>query len=341
MMPSVTVVIPCYNEAAHIIKCLDSIVGNGLPEDRLEILVVDGVSADGTPQLVADYARRHPCVRMIENPRRLIPAALNLGIAAARFEFILRMDAHSTLESGYIERCLESLDQRAAERVGGCLETRPQEETPLGRAIAHALSSRFGVGNSVFRTMGGTESALLVDTVPFWCCRRSLFDKAGVFDERLVASEDVEFSLRLKRLGLRTALVPGARGTYFARSSLAAFWKHNIRNGIWAILPFRYVDGMPVRPRHLIPLLFVSSLAAAGLLAAGGASHWPLLLVAGSYLACNVLASIAAAYRARDFGVLFLMPIAFAVLHIGYGAGSLMGVARLIPHPMQKELRPC
>ena len=336
-MPSVTVVVPCYNEAGHIIRCLDSIVGNGLPEDRLEILVVDGASSDGTSVLVADYARRHPSVRLIGNPRRLIPAALNLGIAAARFEFVLRMDAHSTLEPGYIERCLECLDQGVAERIGGCLETRPQEETLLGRAIALALSSPFGVGNSVFRTASGTKTPLLVDTVPFWCCHRSLFEKAGLFDERLSASEDVEFSLRLKRLGLRTALAPGARGTYFARSGLAAFWKHNIRNGIWAVLPFRYVDGMPVRPRHLIPLLFVSSLVAACVLSASGASNWPLLLVAGSYLACSLFISLATACRKRQFGMLFWMPVAFGALHVGYGAGSLMGVGQLILGSARKE----
>jgi glycosyltransferase involved in cell wall biosynthesis len=328
-LPLVTVLVPSRNEASFIESCLDSIISNGYPESLLQLLVIDGQSDDGTVGIVRRYESAHPCVSLIENPRRITPSALNLGVKAARGDFIVWMSAHNKYDPGYIRNCVEWALRTGADNVGGVIVTAPRDNTLFGRAVTLALAHRFGNGGSKFRMP--VAEPVWADTVFGGCYRRDVFNKIGLFNENLVRGQDFEFNVRLHRAGLRTLLVPNVRSTYFARSKPLDFLKHNWANGVWAILPFRYSDVVPVSFRHLVPMLFVGFLISTALL---GIWIQPLALasifVSGLYVVGTLLVSAAIAIEQRDARLLAVMPIVFWSLHLTYGLGSLWAGIRSI-----------
>jgi glycosyltransferase involved in cell wall biosynthesis len=326
-LPLVTVLVPCRNEARFIESCLRSIVQNDYPESKLHVLVLDGSSEDGTWEIVKEYERVHPVVHLLHNPRRITSAALNVGIDAARGEYVLWMSAHNQYGPSYIRDCVQWAIKSGADNVGGVIVAVPRENTLFGKAIVIALAHRFGNGGSKFRQK--LTEPVWADTVFGGCYRRDVFAKVGRFNEDLVRGQDFEFNVRLHRAGFRTLLVPSIRSTYFARSSLADFLAHNWANGVWAILPFRYSDVVPVSFRHVVPMLFAGTLLTLALIgivvpvAAIGA-----LAALGLYAGVTFLVSIAIAIDHRDARLLFVMPVVFSSLHLTYGFGSLWAAVR-------------
>jgi len=329
MTPLVSVIIPCRDEARYIERCLASVLASEW--DRLEVIVADGMSVDGTRERVDQYAARDRRVRRIDNPARRTPQALNRALAAAQGDFILRLDAHSKIAPDYIARAVRNLETSGADCVGGAMRTVAAGSGAFACAIRIALSHLFGVGNAHFRTSSrnSLEAPRSVDAVFGACWKREVFDRIGGFNERLERSQDIEFSGRLRRAGGKILLSPEMHIDYYARATLDAFWRHNWSNGVWAILPFGCVAGIPVRWRHLAPLALV--LALMGSVAAGIYSGigWLLWAVAAPYLAVNLAASVQSAWAERSFGLAFRMPVVFASLHLAYGAGSLWGCVRL------------
>jgi GT2 family glycosyltransferase len=343
-LPFVSVIIPVRNEGACIACCLDSVLENGYPSGRLEILAVDGFSEDGTRAVLEHYARRFAAITMLDNPKQITPAALNLGIRAARGELVLRLDAHARLAPGYIRQCVAWIESSGADNVGGAMRTLPRGGGLIAAAIAAALGHRFGVGGSAFRTPAAGPH--WVDTVFGGCYRREVFERVGPFNERLPRGQDMEFHLRLRRAGGRTLLVPSIHCDYFARCGAASFLRHNFSNGVWAVRPFVESEIVPVRARHLVPLGFVLALSAAGVIAClplarlgpplglGSAlfplqwlGPWPLLLLASCYLAAALAAATQLAWRRRDMRLALVLPAVFLSLHLSYGLGSLWGLA--------------
>ncbi|GMV50538.1 MAG: hypothetical protein NBKEAIPA_03074 [Nitrospirae bacterium] len=342
--PFVTVLVPCRNEAGFIERCLTSVLENGYPLDRLELVVIDGMSDDGTRAILQRMAGPHAALRLIDNPGKTTPKAMNLGIRAAQGDPILRVDAHACLEPGYIRRCVEALEESGADVVCGVMETVPASGGWMGAAIASALGHPFGVGNSYFRIH--VAAPMWVDTVFCGCYRRSAFERVigsrrtgeqvptGPFNEELMRGQDMDFSLRLRKAGGRMLLVPEIRSLYFARSTLRSFWRQNWNNGVWAILPFAYSEGMPITLRHLIPLLFVTALLATTLLGlVGEVWRWGTVVILNAYGVVSLAVSLRVALRERSVSRLFVMPLVFATLHVGYGLGSLWGLARLVGLP--------
>lgn len=326
-LPLVTVLVPCRNEARFIESCLNSIVHNDYPESRLQVLVIDGHSEDGTVEIVERFRKEHGCVSLIENPRKITPTALNLGVKAARGDFVVWMSAHNRYDRGYVRSCVEWALHSGADNVGGIIAAEPRENTVFGHAIAIALAHPFGNGGSKFRT--SVAEPVWADTVFGGCYRRDVFTRVGLFNENLVRGQDFEFNMRLHRAGLRTLLVPTIRSTYFARSKPLDFLKHNWANGVWAVLPFRYTDVVPVSFRHLVPMLFVGSVIVSALLGLFFLSlRIAPLLILGAYLLATILVSASIAIRERDIRLLFVMPIVFWSLHITYGLGSLWAAVR-------------
>jgi succinoglycan biosynthesis protein ExoA len=314
MKPYVSVIIPCRNEAAFLGRCLDSILAGTYPAERMEVLVADGMSGDGTRELIARYAARDGRVRGIDNPRRITPAAINRGIGAARGGFIVRLDARATVAPDYISRAVETLDASGADNAGGAIETVAEDTGIFAGPIVAALTHPFGVGNSHFRT--GVAAPRWVDTVFGGCWRREVFDRIGTFNERLERGQDLEFNLRLRQAGGKILLAPELMIRYHARATLGAFLRHNWTNGVWAVLPLAYSRVLPIRWRHLAPLSLVIAIAY---------SPW----AAAVYAAANLAASAHVAWSKRQGRYLALMPVAFASLHLAYGAGSLWGLFRL------------
>jgi cellulose synthase/poly-beta-1,6-N-acetylglucosamine synthase-like glycosyltransferase len=322
------VILPCRNEVRFLSACLDSILASEYPAPQLEIVVADGMSTDGTRDLIANYHRAFPNVRLIDNSAGVTPAGLNRAIEVARGEIIVRLDAHSTIAPDYVLKAVGYLQRYAADNVGGVMRTVARDRGCFANAIRAALSHPFGVGNSHFRT-GHDELPRQVDTVFGGCWRREVFDRVGKFNEQLARGQDMEFNLRLARAGGRILLAPDMRSYYFARATYLEFVKHNWSNGVWAVLPFAYSEVLPVRIRHLIPLGFVATLVVATVLAAIVAWWIPLLILA-PYFAGTITATLATSARERDLGLLWTLPVAFATLHFAYGSGSAWGALKLL-----------
>ena len=193
-VPLVTIVIPCRNEEDWIGPCLDSILQNDYPKDRLDVLVIDGMSNDGTRSALQPFLEQHSSIRLLDNPQKTTPAALNVGIAAAQGEVIMRMDAHYEYPTNYISRLVHWLQESGADNVGGVLRMEPATDAPMARAIAVAVTHPFGIGNAYYRL--GVSKPRSVDTVPFGCYRREVFERIGNFDEDLLRNQDLEFNLR-------------------------------------------------------------------------------------------------------------------------------------------------
>ena len=321
--PFVSVIVPCRDEEQHLGRCLESILASNYPADRMELLIVDGMSSDRTRAIVASFAARHPVIRLLDNPRRIAPCGLNIGIEAARGEVIVRMDAHVIYPPSYLPILVHALLERGADNVGGVLETLPGADTPVARAIALGLAHRLGVGNSYFRV--GAREPRWVDTVAFGCFRRAAFERAGLFDEELVRNQDDEFNFRLIRRGGRVLLMPTARAYYVARTSLRQLWRMYYQYGYFKPLVARKV-GRVMTLRQLVPSLFLTSLAASGL----AAVWWRPAAVAGGAIvvtyAAAVLAAGAAAAPRHGLRVAAALALVFPVLHVAYGMGFLLGL---------------
>lgn len=334
-LPFVSVVVPCRNEERFIEPCLERILATTYPLDRLEILVADGRSDDATREIVTKLAARHPQLRLLDNPQRITPAALNLAIRAARGEVIVRMDAHAYFPPEYIARLVAALEETGVEIVGGAIDTRPGNATATAEGIALAMRHPFGMGNSLFRI--GTPVRRYVDHIPFFACRRALFDRVGFFDEELVRNQDGEFSSRVRRQGGRIMLIPDARAEYFARDSLGKLARMFFQYGYYKVLTAHKLRRL-MTVRQVVPPVFLLALATAAITAiwmpAGG---YALVALLGSYLAAVSVASLHAArgHSARCVAVLFA---AFPIMHFGHGIGQLRRALELML-PMRLQRR--
>jgi len=328
-LPFISIIIPCLNEKKFISKCLESILANNYPKNNLEVLVVDGGSEDGTKKIIEQYTKCYSLIRLLDNPKKITPVAFNMGIRSAKGDIIIIMSSHATYEKEYISKCVEYLQEFKADNVGGTMITCPRDNTFIGKAVAISLSHRFGVGNSVFRT--GTKEPTWVDTVFGGCYKKEVFEKIGLFNENLVSTQDMEFNLRLKKEGGRVLFVPGIVSYYYTRSDFKSYCKNNFRNGLWAILPFKYSKIMPVSWRHLVPLAFVLSLLGSIALSVFSTIFlWSFFLILGVYFLSSVYFSISLSKKENDLKFLFIMPLIFGSLHIGYGLGSLLGILKVI-----------
>ncbi len=318
-----SVVIPCRNEEAYIGRCLESIVKNDYPPDRLEVLVVDGLSTDKTVQVASRYAREFGFIKIIENPEKTTPAALNRGIRNALGECIIILSAHSVVGAGFLRGNAEGILNYDADCVGGVLRTLPASDRPVARSIAIALSNPFGMGNAHFRI--GSDGPKAVDTVPFGCYRRTVFEKIGLFDLELVRNQDDEFNMRLAGKGGKIMLLPWITSSYYARDSLGRLWKMFYQYGYYKPLVAKKAGGV-LTWRQLVPPLFVGSLAVS--LALSPASRGFLLLagcILMAYILVSLLFSVLACLKG-NLKALPALPLAFGAIHFSYGLGYLKGL---------------
>jgi len=309
-LPLVSIIIPCRNEEKHIKARLDSLLGDGYPLDKIEILIVDGKSEDKTKDIVTEYTKKYPFIRILDNIQKYTPFAFNIGIRQAKGEIIILMSAHTVDKKGYISNCIRYLDEYKADSVIGIMKAMPSKKSLVAKAIAISLSHFFGAGNSYFRI--GSNSPRWIDTAGT-CYKREVFEKIGLFNEQLERSQDMDFSLRMKKVGMKILLAPDIITYYYPKDNLKDFFIHNFEDGIWAILPFKFAK-RPLKLRHYIPLIFVLSLPL---------SIW-------LYIPINFYFSAKIALREKDWRYFFIMPIVFATRHIGYGIGSILGLIKLI-----------
>jgi len=294
----------------------------------MEILVIDGMSGDRTQQIVKEYAEHHPLIRLVDNPQRHFPAAMNVGIRSARGDIIVITSAHSMCNPKYVSACVRYQQESGAQNVGGTLHIEPGAETTVARAIALALGSIFGSGNAYVKT--GVKAPTWADTAAFGCYRRELFDEIGLFDERLLGSSDLDFNRRILAAGGRILLVPEITVQYFADATLGEFLRHNFADGVWAtyVLKFR---SKAWAWRHWVPMVFLLGvLGSAGLAFYSSIFTKLFLAVAGCYALANFAASIQIAVREGNIKYSILLPLTFGVRHFAHGIGALYGFVLLV-----------
>ena len=319
--PFVSIVLPIRNEAAFIARGLQAIVSQNYPVERMEVIISDGMSTDGTRDIVQSFCARYPNMHLIDNPGKIVPTGLNAALAQARGEIIVRVDGHCEIAADYVSRCVQHLVQDGVDAVGGPLETIGQ--TRLAQAIALAMSSAFGVGGSAFRTV--SDRTLLTDTVAFPAFTRAALEKAGAFDEELVRNQDDEYNYRLRKLGAKILLAADVHSRYYSRSSLRSLWRQYFQYGYYKV---RVMQKHPwqMRPRQFAPPLFIATLLLSLLMAPfASVGLYLLVLIAGLYALANVGASVLAASK-NGWKLLPFLPVIFATLHASYGAGFLVGL---------------
>jgi succinoglycan biosynthesis protein ExoA len=329
LMPSVSIITPCFNEQDTICKLLEAIYKQSYPRRELEVVIADGMSTDHTRAEITAFSGTHPDlhINVVDNPRRIIPAGLNFALAEARGEIIIRLDGHSMPYPDYIEQTVSDLESGLGDNVGGVWEIHPGAETWLAKSIAAAASHPLGVGDAHYRY---AEKAAEVDTVPFGGFKRELLALIGLFDEALLTNEDYEFNTRVRKSGHKVWLDPSIRSVYFSRPTLSSLAKQYARYGYWKWrMVRRYPDTL--RWRQGLPPLFVLSIIAGASLAFF--SSFFRILFAGEllvYVFTLLAAGVAAAIHQKKTYLIIGLPLSIATMHFSWGAGFLWSIIKLV-----------
>jgi succinoglycan biosynthesis protein ExoA len=321
--PFVTIIMPIRNEADFIERVLRSVLDNDYPPDRMEILVVDGMSNDGTRDIVARMSKEDNRIKLLDNPKRITPSAMNIGIKAARGDLFIRVDGHVEIPVHFMSKSIQCLHEHPEAWVaGGYIKT--IADSYVGRAIAAAMQSPIGVGNSRFR-LGDYEG--WVDTLAFGAHHKWVVDKIGYFDEELVRNQDDEFNLRIVLAGGKIWMSKDIQSKYFSRGSLYKLWKQYFQYGFWRIRTLQK-HKRPASLRQLAPLLFVLSLLSLGLAGFLWKPFWILLIIEAALYVLALLIGALDVGRKSGWQYAPLAPMVFAILHFAYGLGSLWGIVR-------------
>lgn len=316
---------PIRNEVDFIAECIQSILNNNYPREKLEVIVVDGLSNDGTREVVQRLIANDRRVRMLDNPERIVPYAMNRAIDAAQGEIITRVDGHADVAEDFIANSVRVLQERPdCWCAGGSIDS--ISHTQIGRIIAACMSTPVGVGNAHFRLR---DYEGYVDTIAFGSYWRWVFDRIGKFDEELVRNQDDELNARLIMNGGRIFMSRSIQCRYYPRTSLQKLWRQYYQYGFWRIRTIQKL-GRPATLRQMVPMLFVIG----WLMLSIAATFLPLarialLLYGGVYLGVLGLGAMQVGRRTCLRGFI-LAPVVFMILHFGYGLGCLSGVVKFV-----------
>jgi succinoglycan biosynthesis protein ExoA len=317
--PLISVIVPCRNERHHIDAFCDSVLQQVLPPGwRMEVLIADGDSDDGTRERLAERCAKDTRLLTISNPARIVSAGLNACIAKAQGTVIARLDVHSQFAPDYLAQCISTLKHTRADNVGGPWVA--AGTGPTGAAIAAAFQNRWVVGGALSRN---TQYEGEVDTVYLGCWPRGTFERFGLFDEALARNQDDEHNLRLRLGGGRIWQSPLIQSTYEPRNSLGHLFSQQRQYGYWRPFVMRK-HGQPGSVRQLVPALFVASVAASAL--AAWWSAWPLAALSAAYALYITAATLSAACSANNWRLVARLPAVIAAFHIGYGWGTWRGL---------------
>ena len=316
---------PIRNEAVHIQSSLDALLSQDYPNQRIEVLIVDGMSDDETPEIVKEIIHNNPNfnIRCLINPERIFSTGFNKGLENSHGEIIIMLGGHTEICSNYIHQCIIFLEETGGDCVGGYINT--IAETKTSQSIALAMSSTFGVGGVAFRTRNNETKE--VDTVAFGAYPRSVFQHCGMLDEEMIRNQDDEFNYRLRSMGGKIHLNPAISSNYYSRSTLFTLWKQYYQYGFWKV---RVLQKHPrqIRPRQLIPPIFVTTFIGLVLLSMFSSIGLIMLItLLGIYLLATIIASI---WVAKQNGIrhILKLPVIYAILHTSYGLGFLVGFVR-------------
>jgi succinoglycan biosynthesis protein ExoA len=313
----IDVIVPLRDAAAMLPGCLETINAQSAPPGRIHLVV--GPSQDSTPAVARSARSRDPRVLVSENPAGDRGSALNVALELLdpETEAVAMVDAQSRLAPDYLERSAAVLDETGAAVVGGPM--RPLGTTPLGQAIAAALRSRMGVGDSAFHFDGGAAD---VDSVYLGVYRRSVLDAVGRYAPDLLRTEDDDMNARIRAAGGRIRLDPTIRSTYIGRQTLGGLFRQFHGYGYWKVaLAAKRPDA--IRLRHLVPAAFIAVILIAAILSV---TLWPPAFPAFVLLYLGVLLVVGLAKAEVPLVSRLLYPLAVATMHLGYGIGSWQAI---------------
>lgn len=344
----VSIIIPIFNEKRYIRQLLNSLLQQDYSKEKLEIILIDGRSDDGTREEIQKIISASPefsdvCIFVLDNPDRIVPCALNIGIKEAKGKYIIRMDAHSEYAPDYVTKCVAWLEKTNAANVGGAMIA--VGNGSIGKAIEFAHHCRFGLGGGKFHD---EQWAGYADTVYLGAWPKRIFAEVGLFDERLMRNQDIEFNARIRKNGGLIYLTPEIRSYYHCRANLKGLWKQNFENGKWVVYT-KAIAPYALSWRHFIPFVFVVSLIGSASLSVilfclslfsvsdisqfrfgvlSGISLVFLTGISGCYALANIFSSIMLSFK-HGFRYFFMLPIVFTTLHFSYGLGSVWGLLTL------------
>lgn len=314
-LPTVSIIIPMRNEEKFIAKCLDKFCEQDFPIDNFEIIVVDGLSNDRSVEIVKTFQNKYANIELLKNPKKHTSSAFNLGIKASKADYVGIFSAHSIPSRTYISSAVQTMTKTNADCVGGPMTAK--NNSIIGKAIAYATSTSFGVGGSVFHY---SKKPQYVHTVYQGLFKRKLFNKIGYFDEDLVRNQDDELSYRIGKNGGKIYYDPSIKSVYSSRSSFRKLLKQYFQYGLYKPLVFRKLKyGMQVH--HFIPAAFVLYILSLLI--------FPFTLIYMSPLLGYTFMCTVFAYKSKQKHVIKLNIIfAYILMHISYGVGFLAGIIR-------------
>ncbi|WP_436512547.1 glycosyltransferase family 2 protein [Clostridium thermobutyricum] len=323
MKAFISIIIPVFNEEKYIENCIKSLLEMDYDKNFIEIIFVDGNSTDRTKEIIKQFMKKNSFISIIDNPKRIAPVAMNLGIEKAKGNFIMRMDAHSYYPNNYISGLIEWKMKLKADNVGAICETIVVNKNKKSLAISEVLSNKFGVGNGLFRI--GVNEPTEVDTVPFGLYDRETLIKLGGYDERLIRNQDIELNERLRKSGGKIYLIHDIKFKYFSRECYKDLMKNNYNNGKWNILTAKYTKTMDTFSiRHFVPMIFILSIILPVILSFINfkVSYISILSIL-TYLILISTISIKLGIKNKNYIYIF---ISFLCLHFSYGIGSINGL---------------
>ena len=321
---TLSVIVPCRNERRYIEAFCHGVLAQVLPPRwSLQLVIADGMSDDGTRELLRGLSAADRRIHCIDNPQRIVATGLNLALAYAVGEVIVRMDVHTEYAVDYVAQCIAVLAETGADNVGGPWRALSDDDAgPMQHAVAVAFQSRWVAGGALSRQL---DHDGWVDTVYLGCWLRTTFDRFGEFDEALVRNQDDEHNLRLIRGGGRVWQSSRIHSVYRPRATLSQVFRQYLQYGYWKPFVMKK-HKQPASWRHLVPAVLVAGLALLGLVALLGASVWPLAAWLLLYvLGAAAMTVVIARHAPLDFSALMCVPAVIAAYHFGYGVGSLLG----------------
>jgi glycosyltransferase involved in cell wall biosynthesis len=320
--PFISFIIPSMNEKKYIRKCIESVLMNNYPQNKIEILVSDGFSKDGTREIVKEFSKKYNFIKLIDNTNKILASAWNRGIENSKGDIIIIANAHAEIEKDHFQKCIYYMNEYKTDCVGPVLITHPQDTTAIGKTISAMMSHPFGVGNSKFRT--GVDKPTFVDTVHLGAYKKEVFKKIR-YNEDLVRSQDIEMHGRLHRAGFNMLLVPDIKAHYYTRSDPKGFFKFGFINGYWVTAPWAFGTSM-TKIRHLVPMTFVWSIIIPILVTFFVSNFYYIsFLIITFYLSLTLLVSLHKTIQTKKIFYFFIMPIIFLIYHFTYGIGSSVG----------------
>lgn len=324
----ITIISPIYQEAKFIANFLQSIIDQDCEKENLEVLLIDGMSKDGTRDIILNYTKKYSYFHLIDNPERTVPFALNSGIRKAKGDIIIRLDAHCKYPKNYISELAKQLMTLDADNVGGLWHTIPANDSTEAISVAACSSHPFGVGGSEHKT--GAHTIHKVDTVPFGCYKREVFDKIGLFDEELTRNQDDEFNGRLIKHGGSIYIIPNLIIEYTARENLKKMRKMYYQYGLFKPLVNKKL-GSPATIRQFFPALFCIGIIIGAVLSPLAAwIRWAYISTLIIYVIIGTIIGIKKAFLYKRILLVAYMPYTFLNIHLSYGIGYVHGFWKVL-----------